>query len=127
DKVSGRRRPSQTDSPPLSASVRRGAIWSISSMLLLRLSNVVVTAVVAHILAPRDFGVFTVALTAYTIISSFSELGVASCLIRADLDIDVMAPTMVSVSLITSAISGEAMAVFARQIATALGSADAAG
>jgi lipopolysaccharide exporter len=96
-------------------------------MLLLRLSNVAITAVIAHILAPRDFGVFTVALTAYTIISSLSELGVASCLIRADLDIDVMAPTMVSVSLITSAISGEAMAVFARPIATALGSADAAG
>jgi len=106
--------------------VLRGALWSILSTLILRLSNVAITAVVAHILAPRDFGVFTVALTAYTIIFSLSEFGVASCLVRADLDIDAMAPTMVTVSLVTSAISGEAMAVFARPIATALGSADGA-
>jgi lipopolysaccharide exporter len=92
----------------------------------LRLSTVAVTAVVAHILAPRDFGVFAVALTAYTIIFNLSEFGVASCLVRADLDIDAMAPTMVTVSLATSAMSAEAMAVFARPIATALGSADGA-
>ncbi len=96
------------------------------STLLLRLANVAVTAVVAHILAPRDFGVFTVALTAFTIVSSLGELGLASCLIRADLDIDAMAPTMVTISLMTTAILGEAMTVFARQIATALGSADGA-
>ncbi len=90
------------------------------------MSNVAITAVVAHILAPRDFGVFTVALTAYTIVFNLSEFGVASCLVRADLDIDTMAPTMVTVSLVTSAICGEALAVFARPIATALGSADGA-
>jgi lipopolysaccharide exporter len=104
--------------------VRRGALWSALSTLILRLSNVAVTAVVAHILAPRDFGVFTVALTAYTIVFSLSEFGVASCLVRADLDIDAMAPTMVTVSLTTSAICAEAMTVFARPIAIALGSAD---
>jgi PST family polysaccharide transporter len=91
---------------------------------LLRLSNVAITAVVAHILAPRDFGVFTVALTAYTIVFNVSEFGVASCLVRADLGIDIMAPTMVTVSLVTSAICAEAMAAFARPIATALGSVD---
>jgi PST family polysaccharide transporter len=67
------------------------------STLLLRLSTVAITAVVAHILAPRDFGVFTVALTADLIVFNLSEFGVASCLIRADLDIDAMAPTMVTV------------------------------
>ena len=126
DKESGLGPPSQRGAPRLSVSVRRGVLWSALSTLLLRLFNVAVTAVVAHILAPRDFGVFTVALTAYTVISSLSEFGIGSCLIRADLDIDAMAPTMVTVSLMTSAVSGEVMALFARQIATALGSADGA-
>jgi PST family polysaccharide transporter len=90
------------------------------------LSNVAITAVVAHILTPHDFGVFTVALTAYTIIFNISEFGVASCLVRADLDIHAIAPTMVTVSLITSAICGETMAVFARPIATVLGAPDGA-
>jgi len=111
-------------SPPLSVSVRRGVLWSALSTLLLRLTNVAITAVVAHILAPRDFGIFTVALIAYTVIYNISEFGIGSCLIRADLDINVMAPTMFTVSLLTSAIFGDAMAFFARPIATALGSAD---
>src|SRR6202043_3955554 len=124
DEVSHQRVPSQGDSPRLSVLVRRGAAWNALTTVLLRLVNVVVTAVVAHILAPRDFGVFAVALTAYTIIFNISEFGVASCLVRADLDIDVMAPTMFTVSLVTSAMAAEVMAVYARPIATALGSAD---
>ena len=66
---------------------------------------------------------FAVALTAYIIIYNLSEFGLASCLIRADLDIDALAPTMVTVSLVTSAISAGAMAIFAKHIAAALGSA----
>lgn len=96
------------------------------STLVLRLSNVAITAVVARILTPHDFGVFTVALTAYTIIFNVAELGVGSCLVRADLNIDALAPTMVTISLAMCALCAEVMAVFARQIATALGSADGA-
>lgn len=125
-KASGIKRSSQGNTLPLSASVRRGVLWSTFSTLLLRLSNVAVTAVVAHILAPRDFGVFTVALTAYTIVFNLSEFGVASCLVRADIDIDSMAPTMVTVSLVTSAICAAMMALLAVPIAAALGSADGA-
>src|SRR5215470_8778425 len=85
--------PSGSDSRSLSSSVRRGALWVVASNLLLRLANVGVTAVVARILSPRDFGVFAVALTAYVIVSSIGELGVASCLFRADLDINNTATT----------------------------------
>src|SRR5262252_2073277 len=84
---------SPENSRPLAASVRRGAIWSVGTSLLLRLTNIFVTAVVAHILSPHDFGVFAVALTVYAIVSSFGELGVSSCLFRADLDLDSLAPT----------------------------------
>jgi lipopolysaccharide exporter len=119
-------KPSDEDLPSLSAKVRRGAVWSAFSTLLLRLVNVAITAVVAHILSPHDFGVFTVALTVFTIVSSLSELGIASCLIRADLDIDAIAPTMLMISLEVCAIFALAMAVFAQKIATALGSAEGA-
>ncbi len=99
----------------------------MASSLLLRLTGILITAVVAHILDPRDFGVFAVALTAYTIVSSIGELGVSSCLIRADLNIDSLAPTMASISMTTSVILAFVMTVFATPIAIALGSADAAG
>ena len=65
-----------SDSQSLSASVRRGALWIVASNLLLRLANVLLIAVIAHILSPHDFGIFSVALTAYAIVSSLAELGV---------------------------------------------------
>ncbi|HEX6519263.1 MAG TPA: lipopolysaccharide biosynthesis protein [Streptosporangiaceae bacterium] len=125
--VSGPRQSEQETGPALSAMVRKGAVWSVLSTLLLRLANIAVTAVVAHILAPRDFGVFTVALTAYTVIASLNEFGIASCLIRADLDIEAMAPTMTTVSWVTSAISAAVMSLYAGKIAAGLGSSDGAG
>src|SRR5262249_7589681 len=119
--------PSGRDSRPLSASVRRGVLWVVASNLLLRLANVGVTAVVAHILSPHDFGVFAVALIAYSIIYCFAELGLSSILIRSDLDIDALAPTVASLSVLSSAVVAGAMVVFARPIGAALGSAAAAG
>ena len=93
----------------------------------MRLGNVSLTAVVAHILTPRDFGVFAVAATAYNIVFAISELGVSSCLVRADLDIDDLAPTVTTLSVLSNTIFAAAMAAFAVPIATALGSAAAAG
>jgi PST family polysaccharide transporter len=116
-----------SDSQSLSASVRRGALWVVASNLLLRLANVLLIAIIAHILSPHDFGIFAVALTAYTIVSSLAELGVSSCLLRADLDIDSLAPTVATVSVLSSVVLAGAMAAFASPIASALGSAAAVG
>src|SRR5215468_1320940 len=116
-----------SDSRSLSASVRRGALWVAATNMLLRLANVALTAIVAHILSPHDFGVFAVAATAYIIVFGISELGLPACLVRADLDIDSLAPTVATLSVLSNAIFAGAMAVFAVPIATALGSAAAAG
>jgi len=119
--------PAGTDSPSLSASVRKGAIWVVATNLLLRMANVLLTAIVARILSPHDFGVFAVALTAYAIVSSIGELGVSACLMRADLDIDSLAPTVATVSVLSCAILAGVMAALASPIAAALGSAAAVG
>ena len=99
----------------------------VASSVLLRLANVLITAVVARILSPHDFGVFAVALTAYAIISSVGELGISACLIRADLDIDSLAPTVTTISVLSGAVFAVAMAALARPIATAMGAATAVG
>lgn len=117
---------SQGTSKPLSTSVRRGAYWSIGRAVQLRLVNVVTTAVVAHILNPHDFGIFAVAMTAYTIVVYAGELGVGACLMRADLDLQSLAPTMATISVATSAIQAGALVVFSTPIASALGSPGAA-
>ena len=94
---------------------------------MLKLANVLTTAVIAHILDPRDFGVYAVALTAYGIVNAVGELGLGLCLVRGDLDIDSLAPTMTTVAVTTNAIQAGVMVAFATPIAAALGSVAAAG
>ena len=67
------------------------------------------------------------ASTVYVIVFAISELGLASCLTRADLDIDSLAPTVASVSVLSNAVFAAAMAAFAAPVAAALGSAAAVG
>ena len=111
----------------LAGRVGRAAVWSGASTLFLRFSNIAVMAVVARIVAPRDFGVFAVALTVQAIVSSMGVLGVSSALPRGDLNPDEIAPTVATISLLSAGVLASAMAVFADQLATALGSPEAAG
>jgi lipopolysaccharide exporter len=115
------------DTSSLSTTVRKGALWLVASNLSLKLANMLLVAIVAHILSPHDFGVFAVAMTVYVIVSALSELGVSSCLIRADLDIDSLAPTVATIVVSSSLVLAGAMVAFARPVATAFGSAAAAG
>jgi lipopolysaccharide exporter len=124
--VSRFRRNSQIKPRSLSANVRRGAVWSIAGTIILRFSSVITTAIVAHILTPHDFGVFAVALTVFTIVTALGEFGVASCLARADLDAESLAPTLWSVSIASSLLIAGALYEFASPIAAGLGSPDAA-
>lgn len=120
-------RPARQKEPrSLSANVRAGAIWSFSTTLILRIAGIGVTTIVARVLTPHDFGVFAVATTVFTIVSALGEFGVTSCLARADLDVDTLAPTLWSVSLASSLLMASVLYEFARPISTSLGSPDAA-
>jgi PST family polysaccharide transporter len=113
-------------SKSLAANVQANALWAMATTVLLRLSNIGLTAVVAHILTPRDFGIFAVALTVFTIVSAIGEFGVVSCLIRADLDVDALAPTLCAVSWGSSVVMAGLIYLFAEPIAAVLGAAGAA-
>jgi lipopolysaccharide exporter len=111
----------------LASNVRRGAIWNVASTLLLKFSSIGITALVARILTPHDFGVFAVATTVFTIVSAFAEFGVTSCLARADLRVRDLAPTLWSISFGSSVIIAILLVCYAQPIAFALGAADGAG
>jgi lipopolysaccharide exporter len=111
----------------LAANVRRGAIWSFAGTMILKFSSVGTTAIVARILTPHDFGVFAVALTVFTIVTAIGEFGVISCLSRADLDVESLAPTLWTVSLASSLLMAGLLYEFATPISASLGSREAAG
>jgi PST family polysaccharide transporter len=111
---------------PLQDLVRKGALWSAGSTLFLRFANIGIMAIVARIVAPDAFGIFALAMVVQGVVVSLAELGVSSALLRSDLDPDRIAPTVATISIVTSLALGTLMAVFAEPLATALGSADAA-
>jgi lipopolysaccharide exporter len=111
----------------LTADVRGGAIWSFAGTMILKFSAVGTTAIVARILTPHDFGVFAVATTVFTIVTAIGEFGVISCLSRADLNVESLAPTLWTVSLASSLLMAGVLYEFATPISASLGSRDAAG
>lgn len=112
---------------PLQDRVRSGALWAAASTLFLRFANVGIMAVVARVVAPEAFGVFALALVVQGVVVSLAELGVSSALLRSDLDPDKVAPTIATLSIVTSLSLAACMAIFALPLATALGSEQAAG
>ena len=117
----------QAVTPNLGGQVRRGALWSAGSTILMRFVNVALMAVVARIVAPEHVGIFALAMAAQAFIASVAELGVASAVARADLDADRIAPTVTTISILTSGTLAALMVAFAEPIATFLGSPEVAG
>ena len=110
----------------LAANVHRGAIWSFAGTIILKFSSVGTTAIVARILSPHDFGVFAVAMTVFTIVTALGEFGVTSCLARADLDVESLAPTLWSVSRHRACLWPACSTSSPRRSQPGLGSPDAA-
>ena len=109
----------------LTASVRRGAVWSAGATIFLRLGNILLMAVVARIVSPEELGIFALAVTVHAVLVTMAELGVASAIARSDLDVDKIAPTIVTISVVSSLALAVPMAVFADQIAHFVGNDEA--
>lgn len=81
--------------------VALGLVWSLASSLSLRAGNLVVSVVMARLIAPEQFGVFAVALTVWVILGSLAEFGLGSDLIRAQ-SVEARIPTVSTIGLSTS-------------------------
>lgn len=115
------------DMPALGRKVGAGAAWSALNAGVLRLATFAASLIVAHLVAPYEFGVFTVALTIFTIVASLSELGVISAIVREPERTEKIAPTVFTISLATSGALTLLMVVAAGPLARAMGAGEAAG
>jgi lipopolysaccharide exporter len=110
----------------LGSQVRSGALWAGASSILLKVANIAVMAVVVRIVAPAEFGIYSLALVVYGVVVGLAELGVASAVARADLDDRLLAPTVATVAIVSALIMGASMYFLAEPLAVMLGSAAAA-
>lgn len=122
-----RRRSGWRHSDQLAEKVRAGLVWSLFDNLVGRAGQVVMGIVLAHLLAPSQFGVFTVALVAYMLIVNVSELGVSVAVVREPERTDAIAPTVATISNVSASTLAVALFLGAPWIAAALHNPGATG
>jgi len=118
--------PSTVDEPDvLGRQVRTGLRWSFINSVVGRAGQVVVGIVLARLLTPYDYGVFAVALVAYTILISCSELGVTVALISRRGDSSKIGSTVTTLSWVSGAVLTLAIWLAAPAVTRQLDTADA--
>lgn len=117
---------SGTDAPTGKAQqVTRGLGWSLVSSIALRVGNLMMSIVIARLVAPEAYGVFAVALTVWTVLSALSEFGLGADLVRAR-DPERRAPTVATLGALIGFVAALGMAIGSSAIAAAFRSPDSA-
>ncbi len=114
-----------TDTSELGSRVRKGALWNGLGTLVLKLVSIGVTAVVARLASPAEFGTFAVALAVYTVVAGMSDFGVLSVLHRGDIDLDELAPTATTITVVSCGFFAAGLTVAAPALADAFSTPDA--
>ena len=88
----------------LGSRVGRGAAWSLLNSVVLRLGSFASGIVLARLLAPKDYGVYAVALVVLTLLHAFNELGVSLALVQWPDDVRRIAPTVMTIAVTSSTV-----------------------
>ncbi|MGY1727501.1 oligosaccharide flippase family protein [Geodermatophilus sp. SYSU D01062] len=79
--------------------------WSVASTAIGKLSTLAIGVALARILGPEEFGTFAVALVALLAVLSFNELGVSLAIVRWPGEPEEIAPTVATLSVVSSAVT----------------------
>lgn len=97
-------KPSSDNKDTLIGQASRALGWSFLSNAGARVGTLAIGVLLARLLGPRDFGTFAVALVALLAVLSFNELGVSLAIVRWQGDPAEIAPTVTTLSLLSSVI-----------------------
>ncbi|WP_030664644.1 lipopolysaccharide biosynthesis protein [Streptomyces cellulosae] len=115
-------------SPSLGRKVRSAARWSLINTVVMRLGNFATGIVLARFaLGPAEWGVYGIAQTVLLVLLSANELGVGLAIVRWEGDARRFAPTVLTLSTLSSGLLYVALFAAAPTVAGLLGSPDAAG
>ena len=82
----------------------RALVWSVASTAIGKLSTLAIGVALARILGPEEFGTFAVAMVALLAVLSFNELGVSLAIVRWPGEPEEIAPTVATLSVISSVV-----------------------
>lgn len=119
--------PAAAPAPPAEGKVRKALGLSFLNTVTGKLGTLLTGVLLARILAPEDFGAFAVALVALSAVLAVNELGVSLALVRWPGDPRDIAPTVTTISLVSSAVLYAVCWFGAPAFSAALGAPEAAG
>jgi O-antigen/teichoic acid export membrane protein len=93
-----------TEAPSVGAVAKRALGWSFLNTFVARVGSLVTGVVLARLLLPVDYGVYAVALVSLSAVLSMNELGVSLAVVRWPGDVNRIAPTVVTLTWLTSAV-----------------------
>jgi O-antigen/teichoic acid export membrane protein len=100
--------------------------WSFLNNMVARFSTLGIGVALARILGPHEFGAFAVAMVALLALLSFNELGVSLAIVRWEGEPSEIAPTVATISVISSVIIYAGCFFGAPAFASAMGAPSAA-
>lgn len=107
--------------PDLGHAVGRGAAWSLLNNLVGRLGNFLAGIVVIRILSEAEFGTYAVGMVVLAVLLSMNELGVSVAVVQRRGSVDEIAPTVMTLSILSSLVLAAAAFAAAPLISSALG------
>ncbi len=110
---------------PLGHLISRALSWSFASQLIVRFLRMASNVVLARLLTPRDFGVFTVGAVAIDVLLTLNDLGTTVGIVRARGDVRRVASTGVTIAFAFSSVLYAVCYVAAPLFARALNAPDA--
>ncbi len=111
--------------PSLGRAMGRGFAWSLLNNFVGKLGSFLVGIAVVRILSPDQFGSYAVGLVVLTVLLSVNELGVSVAVVQRPGSVSDIAPTVVTISILSSAVLGAAAFVLAPVVASAMQAPDA--
>ena len=88
----------------LTTNAGSGFAWSLFNTVVTRIGTLGIGIVLARVLGPEQFGTYAVALVALLAVLSFNELGVSLAIVRWRMDPRQIAPTINTMSTISSVV-----------------------
>lgn len=107
--------------PGLGGVAAKALSWSFVNTAVSRFGTLAIGIVLARLLGPEQFGTFAVATVALVAVLSFNELGVSLAIVRWTGDPKIIAPTVTTISVVSSTVLTIGAMLAAPAFSTAMG------
>jgi PST family polysaccharide transporter len=89
---------------PLGRTMGKGLAWSLLNNAIGRLGNFLSGIVIVRILSPQAYGTYAVGMVVLAVLLSMNELGVSVAVVQRKGSVDEIAPTVMTLSILSSGI-----------------------